>query len=252
MITQHKSRLGVLFGIVFVCSLFFSSAADAAATFDLAGVGDAQKTATVSMEYDDANAVLIVNVTNTSSSPLTGIFVNVPEQVLDVVKFVGPQNWTYLLNKDNIGSANTAGKFDIYAVTGYGGMPSAGLTQGQTGQFAFVFNEIASGTLDNESFILATSVTTQSGEQSTYFAAKFDDVVAVPSGNVSYADDVQISTPALGDIPAARAAAALKSSQKAAAAPQNMTAVPEPSTVVLMGVGLVGVLGLGRKKLKKS
>lgn len=196
-------------------------------SFTLHGVNyPSQISALVDFTYDSAAAKINLDITNTSSitSSLTAFAFNVPD-VVTGASLTGtvPTGWSALLNKDGINTPGQYGFFDLAGITKTdfnGGKVAYGIPAPPVTTFSFTFSLVGTNLnlLDENSFLSLLSASPEHGQPDPQsFIARFQ---GIPVGEGS---DVAI--------------------------PGNP--VPEPTTMLLFGAGLVGLAGFGRKKFKK-
>lgn len=189
------------------------------------GLGDFSGTLTYS--YTDAlSSQLVIELTNTSPAAnggfLTGFVFNNPGDFIDSVGFLSTDLDFQLLGGtdfDDSVNGGPFGQFDIGASTGGnfegGGAPSSGLGIGATATFTFLFSGTFLDTLTELSFLTTNSEGTGAGEGYEAFVARFR----------GFNDE---------------------GSDKVPGSPG--TEVPEPATLGLLGISLLGVGRFARKK----
>jgi len=189
-------------------------------TFDLTGQGDINNQASVLFAYDPATYMISLDITNTSLNydpVLTAFAFNTPSEVAGVSAFSGPSGWNFSYTPDTIDTPGQFGYFDIAGLTGpnfNGGSPNYGISRGSTSSFSFTLLGTGLDTLTEMSFLSLFSYDPAGNplEDPQHFIARFQQ-----TGIDGQGSDV-------------------------ATAP-----VPEPSTMILLGVGLLGVALFGRK-----
>ena len=224
--------------------IFFFSASGAAlpVTVDVIGQTDSQNRAQMVFDYDASSGILDVSVTNTSALDdpasssnydprITAFAFNLPDDIANLSRVDFPDNWTSQFQKnkrDWIDTPMPLGSFDIAAITGPnfgGGAPNTGIATGKTLDFSFTF-EAYSGSelsdLDTMDFLNALSYGGKKNDELFPLAIRFQRTGADGEGS-----DVGVP----GKInPAA--------------------AVPEPSTLVLISLGIMISVLIRRSKTK--
>ncbi|MDY6851192.1 MAG: hypothetical protein SV487_03820 [Thermodesulfobacteriota bacterium] len=220
--------------VAVVCALFFSTAPVWASPiyYNLTGVSfPAYISADVSMNYDPLAAALTVSVTNTSSadqSSITAFAFNVPGNIQGISDFSMTPNpgvedyWSDLYNLDDINTPGQFGWFDVAGITKnkfISGFVEKGIFQGATFIFTFIF---AGDGLD--------SLATSDFDIPSYETNENDDLqpVIVRFQGIGPDDDSDVAIPG--------------------GAPPTSTNVPLPGAFWLLGSGLLGLIGLGRKR----
>ena len=197
-------------------------------SFSLTGIEYPGISALVDFSYDSSGTVNI-DITNNSEPALggawlTGFGFNAPEAVTGVGFFTGPGGWAADFNSNGIESAQKIGLFDVAAMTGpkvIGGNPNFGIDIGSSGAFRFTLTgKDAIFGLDQSAFLSLLSETRKGNYFPQYFFARFQRVGADDGSDI--------------------------------AIPGSINPVPEPATMLLLGTGLTGLAGLGRRKLKQK
>ena len=200
-------------------------------SFTLQGVNyPSQIRASVDFDYtsiSETAGTIDIDITNTSSitSSLTAFAFNVPD-VVTGASLTGtvPTGWSALFNKDGINTPGQYGFFDLAGITKTdfnGGKVAYGIPAPPDTTFSFTFSLIGTNLnlLDENSFLSLLSAPPEHGQPDPqYFIARFQGIGGESEGG----SDVAIPNP-----------------------------VPEPTTMLLLGSGLVGLAGFGRKKFKK-
>jgi len=205
--------------------------------FTVVGNLDANNTALVQFDITGATATTLnldVTITNTSAmyDPIITAFAfNSPDAIssLDTFSFAGVSAWGALLDSGEIGTPQQFGVFDICAEEGNnhgncsGGNPNNGIDRvapDNVATFSFGFSGSGLDTLDVFSFLGELSADEndgQGGHTPVGFLARFQQTGADGKGS-----DVAVP----GEPP---------------------TSLPEPATLALFGIGLVGV-GFTRRR----
>ena len=173
------------------------------------------------LDYDPALFQLTVSLTNTTDASyggyLTAFVFNNPDDKIDGVTLTldpaYPDFNTVLGGPSFQDSENGSpyGQFDIGLTTGVnfqGGDPVDGIPVGSTGPFVFLFTGTDLGSLTTQSFIDAYSVPPGDGQGLQFFVARFQGL------------------------------------EYGAGSDKVPGVVPLPGTVMLLGSGLVGLVGL--------
>jgi len=212
-------------GISGLLILAFAAGSSWAVPIDLVGVTYPNLSAHVEFTYageNYGNGYIYIDITNTSSVPtgedprLTAIAFNIPSGVI-YANSMEPTGWQGIYSPDGINTPGQFGMFDLADSSGAtfnGGSPNYGLAVG-AGLFHFEIHLTGSDmtSLDEDDFLSLLSV----GTNGQYFIARFQRV-----GPDGLGSDVAI--------------------------PGTPSSVPEPATLLLLGVGLIGIAGIGRRK----
>ena len=215
-------RFLLLLVVLFLGSLFLCSPVQAV-QFDLVGVTDPNNTAHVEFVYNPNLGIINIDVTNTAAGldpRITGFAFNKPTAVTGVQSFLGPTGWDYKYDLNNIDTPGQYGLFDLAALTKKdfnGGDANIGIPFLQTYQFEFELAGTNLNTLNEASFLgsLSFDAAGPPTENPQYFIARFQRTGADGEGS-----DVAIPG----------------------------TPIPEPSTMLLLGFGLMGLAAFGRKR----
>jgi uncharacterized protein YjbI with pentapeptide repeats len=211
--------------MVVVISLFLSAGVVQATTIDLRGVNFPDTIfATADFTYAPLSTTtgeidVIMTNTSTVTSALTAFAFNTPANLTGVSSFTGPTGWTYEFTPDGINTPGQFGFFDLASITGpnfNGGKPLNGIWDGDSG--SFVFNVIGTDMLALNTdgfFSLFSDLGGKTGTPEN-FIARFQAI------GLNGGSDVAIPT----------------------------NGVPEPATVLLLGVGIVG-LAFGERRRRK-
>ena len=219
-----------IIGISGLLILVLATGSSWAVPFDLVGVNYPTLGAHVEFTYGSSitsEGTVTVVITNTSTVPtgedpmLTGFLFNAPASLSLSSSIAFIPGWTTDSVQNGFNTLGQYGLFDVAALTGSdfnGGMPNSGIPISGSAEFSFTFTSISQNmTLLSEADFLGLLSAPENGQTTPqYFIARFQQVG--PGGEGS---DVAIP---------------------------GTSSVPEPGTLLLLGVGLVGIAGIGRKK----
>jgi hypothetical protein len=233
-------RLGYLGrGLVLAVAALIGTATTANAApmlFTLQGESFSDLSASVLFSYTGLTSTtgrVDIAVTNTSTSGdprLTGIAFNAPTAVSGVTSFGSTlAGWHASYDRDHIDTPGQFGFYDTAALTGSnfnGGSPNAGLARNATATFTFNLRGTGLLGLTETSFLnlLAYDPPGGANEDEQYFIGRFQRV-----GFLGLFSDVATPT-------------------GAPTTPPPTHGVPEPTTLMLSGLGLAGLAALRRKK----
>lgn len=207
-----------------IVGLFVCGSTTGLASISISGLGEwGSFSGSLDYSYASSNqAQLVVSLTNTSSLDnggyLTAFVFNNPSGAIVNGSLGSSQNGFVLMGSPffyNTVNGAPFGVFDIGAGVGGdfqgGGNPSPGLAAGSTGEFIFVFEGTGLDMLTEQSFLGEMSAPPGDGEGLHSFAVRFR----------GFENDKSDKIP--GQV------------------------VPEPATVLLLGSGLFGLLGLRKR-----
>ncbi len=220
---------GIMVGLCILQSSVFAlpiSFYGGASTGSTEGLGSFEGT----LVYSSVSSELTIELTNTSDvgngGYLTAFAFNNPGDAITGASLTSSMADFDLIGGagfDNSIDASPFADFDIGASSTNGkwlggGSPNDGIAVGDTATFTFTLEGDLAG-LTEQSFLDELN-----GPNGQFFAARFRGFENGGSDKV----------PGIPTTP-----------------PTPPSAVPEPSTVLLVGVGLLGLFGLGRKRIKK-
>ena len=228
--SQNKTNMRrLLFASALFLAVGFAAPKPASADpllLTLQGVNDPTLGANVLLTYNALMGQLSLNITSTSDNydpRLTGFAFNLPTAISGIGSFTStPAGWDYTLDRDGIDSPAQFGFYDVAGQTGpnlNGGSPNLGIPIGSTFAFLFTFTGNNLGSLTEQSFVnlLSFDPAGNPNESEQTFIARFQRVGLDGSGS-----DVAI--------------------------PTGVSHVPEPSTLLLGGLGLLGLATRSRRK----
>lgn len=235
-------RLGHLGrGLVLAAAALIGSATTASAApmlFTLEGETYGDLSASVLFTYTGLTSTtgrVDVSVTNTSGGAfwedprLTSFAFNLPGGVTGLSAFTSSRSgWGSSHSSNNIDTPGNFGRFDVAALTGpnfNGGSPNSGIARNGTANFSFGVGGTGMMGLTENSFLGMLSYDAPGGpnEAEQYFIARFQRVGLFGLGS-------DVATPA-----------------GAPTTPPPTSSVPEPTTLLLSGLGLLGLTALRRK-----
>ena len=194
--------------------------------FSTTGVGDSNLIADVLFTYNGVNTINIA-ITNNSlpaAGPdprLTAFAFNIPDEVTGIDIYAGPTGWGGVYDEDNIDTPGQFGFFDIAGLTGSnfgGGDANDGIARGYASSFFFQLLGTGLGSLSEDDFLASNSFDPGAPDEDVQvFIVRWQRTGLDGEGS-----DVGIPS------------------------------VPEPATMLLLGVGLIGLAGIGRKKFVKK
>jgi len=233
---MNRGRRGwIVVALVLCIGLFFEAVSAQADTFDLVGWNDPNLRVEVtfdvsqvthsSLTYQRVDVTIKNSSINESDPRLTGFAFNLPDAIFGFIAFGGPSFWGTMVDRDNIGTPEPLGKFDVAAITGpnfSGGDPNFGIPVGQTGSFYWQWSPSSLPNFTPQDFLGLLSAGGQN-DVPQYFAARFQRTGLDGKGS-------DVAVPGEG-----------------------LMRVPEPETIVLLGIALVAfaVYGLYMRKKRK-
>lgn len=247
MVKRFITFLRIFLPIVLLSTLVFGSTGYATpVTLDIVGVNDPYNKATAEFDYDSSTGTLNVSVTNVSSLDdpdydprVTAFMLNLPDIITDVSGFTfipegDPDAWHISsLNRDSIKTPEQLGVFDVAITTSniagkkgnkknfQGGDPNDGIAIGDTIEFKLKFEGENLADLTTDSFINSLSF----GDDEMFpLAVRFQRTDLDGEGS-------DMGVPGNPGPPG--------------------IVVPEPSALLLLGFGLIGIFGLTKKFEKR-
>jgi hypothetical protein len=159
-----------------------------------------------------------------------------------------------------VAGANARAAYTYTSMNIMAGPPPAGITD----TFTPVAGTVPADTAENLALVTFTSTGTGSGSQSVSWTQAFASTtgsmeVFSISGTLTYIFGAPLFLPSSVTItPISGSGFTLTPSGNTATTlnfvvvPPSVVGIPEPSSVVLMGMGLVGALGIGVRRLRKA
>jgi PEP-CTERM motif len=219
--------------LLLACALVLVAGAATPASADpllltVRGVNDPSLSADILLTYNPQLGQLSLSITNASANHdprLTGFAFNLPGAITGISSFSSTHSgWSYDYDRNDINTPGQFGFFDAAGLTGSninGGSSNLGIPIGSTFLFNFRFRGHNLGSLNEQSFTNLLSYDPAGGpnENEQAFIARFQRVGSSRTGS-----DVAI--------------------------PTTVQRVPEPSVLLLSGMGFLGLGAHLRRRLR--